>query len=132
MASYITPEMINIIFTAFVIPMLGVLTKFLVSYIQLKSEGIKSKIHSDNVVKYLDVAEDAVCTAVASISQTYVESLKKTGSFDEEAQKTAFNEAKYAALSIMGTSAEEAVSSLYGDLDEWLTHKIEYYINMSK
>ena len=87
MEKYITPEMISVIFTVVVLPLLTVLTKSAVKYINSKTEN-------DTVKKYIEIAEDSVFTAVQSVGQTYVDSLKKSGVFTEEAQRKAFKMAK--------------------------------------
>ena len=46
-------------------------------------------MENDQLVKYIDAATDAISKAVLTVNQTYVDSLKKQGKFDEEAAKTA-------------------------------------------
>lgn len=78
------------------------------------------------------IAEDAVCTAVTAISQTYVDSLKKSGTFDQAAKEEAFAMAKQKSLAIMGTAGQAALKVTYSDIDAWIDAKIEYYVNVNK
>lgn len=125
-------EYTNAIMTAVVLPLLTVVTGYLVAFIKKKIAELEAKINNQKVNKYLDLAEDAVCTAVTAVSQTYVNTLKNNSQFDQTAQQAAFNKAKDKALVIMGTATQEVLKSLYNDFDAWLDSKIEYYVNTSK
>lgn len=57
-------EYIGTIMTVVVIPILGVITPFVVSLIRKKTNEIEQKINNAQVSKYVNIAEDAVCTAV--------------------------------------------------------------------
>ncbi|NSW90195.1 MAG: hypothetical protein HPY74_05870 [Firmicutes bacterium] len=125
-------EYANAIITVVVLPLLTVATGYLVALIRKKIAELEEKINSQKVDKYLNIAEDAVCTAVTAVSQTYVEVLKNNSQFDKAAQQEAFNMAKNKALAIMGTAAQQALRAAYTDLDAWLDNKIEYYVNINK
>ncbi|MCX7842803.1 MAG: ribosomal-processing cysteine protease Prp, partial [Clostridia bacterium] len=111
---------------------LTVATGYLVAYIKKKIVELEEKINNQKVNKYLDIAEDAVCTAVTAVSQTYVNALKNNSQFDQTAQQAAFKMAKDKALVIMGTATQDVLKDLYNDFDAWLDSKIEYYVNTSK
>lgn len=128
----LTPELIGAVITVCVIPMLGIITKYVITYIQSKTAEIEHKMNNETMEKYLKIAEDAVCTAVTAVNQTLVEVLKENGKFDKEAQQEAFTKAKEQALAIMGSAAQETVNQAYGDINVWLNNKIEYYVNKSK
>ena len=66
-----------------IIPLLGVLTTFLIDHIKTKTNNAKLN-------KYLDMLDRTVADCVLATKQTYVEALKKSGTFDEAAQKEAF------------------------------------------
>ena len=125
MEKYITPEMISVIFTVVVLPLLTVLTKSAVKYINSKTEN-------DTIKKYIEIAEDAVSTAVQSVGQTYVDSLKESGSFTEEAQQEAFNKARKTAIELMGETAKNVLTETYGDVNSWIDNKIESYVSKFK
>ena len=64
--------------------------------------------------------------------QTYVDSLKKNGSFDKDAQIEALTRAKDIALSQMTQELKDFITTNFGDLDNWLTIQIESSINLIK
>ncbi len=86
---------------------------------------LDKKIKNETAQKYVDLAVDAVYTAVQQTMQVYVSTLKKEGKWNEETAQAAFTNAKMTALSVMGTAAQEAIGELTGDLDAWLDAKIE-------
>ncbi|NLK87714.1 MAG: hypothetical protein GX279_09515 [Clostridiaceae bacterium] len=118
-------DIISIIINTLLIPLLPTVSAFIIAMIKAKMNEVKQN-------KYLSVAEDAVCTAVAAVTQTYVDGLKKAQSFDKDAMLSAFNLAKSKALAIMGSKAQDIVKYVYGDLNTWLDNKIEYYVKISK
>lgn len=77
-------------------------------------------------------AISAVVSAVGFVGQTFVESLKREGSFDTIAQQAALTKAKEAALNIMDMSARKWLDEAVEDIDEWLTVQIENAIKQSK
>lgn len=93
---------------------------------------IGTKVKNEKAAALLTTATTIVLNAVRSVFQTYVESLKASGSFNAEAQKTALSKAKDIALSQLGDDVKEYISSIYGNLDGWLTNQIESTINLLK
>ena len=93
---------------------------------------INEKIKNDEAVKTLTTATDIVTSAVRSVFQTYVESLKNAGSFDKDAQEIALSKAKEAALAQMSEKVKNYITTNYGSLEDWLTVQIEATINMLK
>lgn len=81
--------------------------------------------------KYAEAVND-VWTAVSYVNQTFVDSLKASGSFDEEAAQAAFEKAKTAALDIMKDSTYEWLEKTYVDVDAWFTVQIESAVNSAK
>lgn len=125
-------ELIQTIVYGVLVPILPVLTAYLVQVLRAMTKEAKNNIHSNIINKYITIAEDAVSTAVVSVSQTYVDSLKVSGTFDPAAQKEAFEKARLKALAIMGEAAKETIEATYGDLNIWVDNKIEYYIGIYK
>jgi hypothetical protein len=72
------------------IPLLGVLTAYIVKFIKAKSIEIQDKIESDNIDKYVSMVAETIASCVIATNQTYVEALKKQNAFTAEAQKEAF------------------------------------------
>jgi Na+/phosphate symporter len=125
---------LNLITNLLLIPLISVLTTFLIALIRKKTLDIEQSIKEKRLSKYINRAEDAICTAVAAISQTYVDTLKKTSAFTSIEQQKAFGMAKQRALTIMGKATLEALQDALGDGDvyAWINNKIEYYVKYNK
>lgn len=93
---------------------------------------IDSKVKDTKGNALLKQATTVVLNAVRATFQTYVESLKNSGSFDGEAQLKALNQAKDTALSQLTTEVKDYITSNFGDLNSWLTTQIESSINLLK
>lgn len=115
-----------------VIPLLGVLTVYLVKFIKDKSIEIQGKVDNDTADKYIGMIADTISACVLATNQTYVEALKKEGSFTAEAQKEAFALTYDAVMSILTEEAKVYLANLYGDVTAYITAKIEAEVNKSK
>ena len=120
------------IFELCIIPLLGVLTMYLVQFIRKKSQEIADKTDSELADKYIRMLTDTITTCVIATNQTYVESLKKQGRFDAEAQKEAFKLTYNAVMSVLTNEAKNYLTSIYGDLTAYITSRIEAEVNVSK
>lgn len=120
------------IFELCVIPLLGVLTMYLVQYIKMKSQEIADKTDSELADKYIQMLADTITTCVIATNQTYVESLKRQGKFDAEAQKEAFNLTYNAVMAVLTDEAKHYLTAIYGDLTAYITTRIEAEVNVSK
>ena len=120
------------IFEVCIIPLLAVLTTYIVKYIQVKSAEITEKTDNAIVDKYTVMLADTITACVLATNQTYVEALKKQGSFDVEAQKVAFNMTLNAVMEILSDDAKEYLSEAFGDLNSYITSQIEASVNVNK
>lgn len=120
------------IFEVCVLPLLGVLTVYIVKFIQAKSAEITNKVDHDLVDKYVAMLAITIENCVIATNQTYVESLKQAGKFDAEAQKTAFNMTKNAVMAILSDEAKKYLESAVGDLNEYIAQQIEAAVNVNK
>jgi hypothetical protein len=115
-----------------VIPLLGVLTAYLVKFINMKSVEIQANVDNDMADKYITMVADTVSACVIATNQTYVEALKKNNAFTAEAQKEAFNLTYNAVMAILTNEAKEYLAEIYGDVAAYITNKIEAEVNISK
>lgn len=115
-----------------VIPLLGILTAYAIRYINIKSEEIQTKVDNDIADKYIALLADTISACVMATNQTYVEALKKQGSFTIEAQKEAFNLTFNAVMLVLTDEAKDYLTEIYGDLTAYITSKIEAEVNMNK
>ena len=112
------------------IPLLGVLTAYLVTFIKKKSIALQETTKSELTRKYLELLTETVCSCVKATNQTYVDELKKNGNFtDKTAHKEAFNKTKNAVLAILNDEAKQYLTSAFGDLNELIAAKIEEEVN---
>lgn len=126
------PEIVIQIIQVCVIPLLGILTKFLVDFLSTKRDELNSKTDSEIAQKYTNMIYQTVVDCVIATNQTFVESLKKSGSFDEAAQKEAFNRTMSAVMAILSDDAKEYIAEATGDLNTYLTQLIEAEVNKRK
>lgn len=125
-------QLIADIFQVCIIPLLGVLTAFFVKWVNAKSAEIKTNIDDATLKKYMDMLTKTITDCVVATNQTYVESLKAQGKFDAEAQKKAFELTSSAVMEILSADAQEYLSSAVGDLNVYITKKIEAEVNANK
>ena len=111
-------NVLSIIVTAVIIPVISFLGYKL-------SQFLNSKIKDEKARNLLNKANEIVLNAVRSVFQTYVESLKNSGSFNEDAQKIAFSKAKSIILNQMTDELKSFITKNYGDLEEWIRNQIE-------
>ena len=125
-------ELVNQLFEIVLIPLLGVLVAFFVKWVNAKSAEIA--VGTDNVLmnKYLSMLTTTITDCVIATNQTYVDSLKAEGKFDVEAQKKAFSLTCDAVLSILTDDAKEYLSESLGDLESYITSKIESQVKLQK
>lgn len=120
------------IFDLCIVPLLGVLTMYLVQFIRMKSQEITDKTENELADKYIQMLTDTITACVIATNQTYVESLKKQGKFDAEAQKHAFELTYNAVVAVLSDEAKHYLASIYGDLTAYITTRIEAEVNVSK
>lgn len=125
-------EILTTLVQVVIIPAIPVVVTYLVKYLKAKADQTTTKINNELVRTYLQEATDAVLQAVTYTAQTYVDTLKKQGKFDKEAQQTAFNTAKDIALKLLTDEAKQMIEDLYGDLMLWLETKIEQTVKEQK
>lgn len=125
-------ELLAELFEVCIIPLLGVLTAFFVKWVNTKSAEIKTNINDATLSKYMDMLAQTISDCVIATNQTYVESLKAQGKFDLNAQKEAFNLTKDAVMTILSAEAQVYLSTAVGDLNAYITKKIEAEVNLNK
>ena len=125
-------QLVAQIFQICIIPLLAVLTTYIVKYIQVKSAEITAKSENELVDKYVNMLSYTISSCVVATNQTYVEALKKQGKFDAEAQKVAFNMTLNAVMEILSEDAKKYLSEAFGDLNSYITSQIEASVNVNK
>lgn len=127
-----TSNFSTILFELCIIPILGILTKWLVSFIQQKMDEAAQKTDNELADKYLGMLSNTISKCVIATNQTYVETLKKEGKFDLAAQKEAFDMTKDAVLTILEGDVLNYLNEIIGDLDTYIDKQIEANVNLCK
>lgn len=116
---------ISTIVTAVVLPLITLAGNKLIGWLGTKLKNEKS-------AEYIKKATTIIVLCVKMVSQTYVESLKKAGRFDEAAQKEALSRCKAAVKIQLTDDIKAFLTEAYGDFEVWLNTQIEASINTLK
>ena len=125
-------EILFQIFELCIVPLLAVLTGYLVQWIKAKTTEAIEKNQQDVFDKYIYILGETITKCVSATNQTYVDTLKQAGSFDAEAQKKAFEKTLSAVINILGLDAIEYLTAIYDDLNGYLTTLIEAEVKAQK
>lgn len=125
-------ELLQQIFEVCIIPLLAVLTGYIVKLIQTKSAEIQATTDNAIADKYIAMLTDTITQCVIATNQTYVESLKKDKAFTAEAQAEAFDKTLNAVMDVLSEDAKKYITETFGDLETYLTTQIEAAVNTNK
>lgn len=125
-------ELISQIFDLVIIPLLGIVTAYVVKLVNKKITEIDASVNSEMASKYLSMLDKTISECVISTTQTYVDSLKAKGEFNKEAQEEAFDKTFDAILSILGEDTIEYLNEIVGDLSTYINVKIEAEVKLNK
>ena len=130
-----TPENIELlsqIFELCIIPLLTVLTGYIIKLINKKSAELESTRENELEKKYIEMLNNTITDCVIATTQTYVESLKKQGAFDEVAQEKAFKTTYEAVINLLTEESVKYLEAAIGDLNLYITQKIEAEVKINK
>lgn len=99
--------------------------------VQIKTK-ITSDVKNETERRYAEQIASAVSDAVLMTSQTYVDTLKKAGAFNKEAQKEAAEKALNACIASISPAAKKFINEMYGSVTEYLSTKIEAEVKAQK
>ena len=125
-------EILQQIFELCIIPLLGILTGCLIKVVRNKTNELNAKSKNMLTKKYINMLSQIITDCVIATNQTYVDSLKEHNAFNYDAQKEAFNRTYQAVMAILSEEAKEYLIAVYGDLNAYITTKIESEINLNK
>ena len=109
---------ISTVVTAVIIPLITMAGNKLIAW-------LGAKTHNEKAATYMATATTIVLNAVKTILQTYVDSLKKSGSFNAEAQQEAKKRCREIVLTQITPEVKEYIQSTFGNFDSWLDTQIE-------
>ena len=125
-------ELLNQIFQVCIVSLLAVLTTYLVKYIETKRDEIITEKNNTLAEKYIKMLSDTITDCVKATNQTYVDSLKDKNAFTKEAQEEAFKKTSDAVMLILSQEAKDYLSTIYGDLNQYIITQIESSVNANK
>ena len=120
------------IFEIVILPLLGIGTAYVIALVRAKIQEMKEKKQDVLYHKYLDMLNITIADCVLATTQTYVETLKKEGKFDLEAQKIAFTRTYENIMAILADEAKEYLQTAIGDLSAYVENMIEAEVNRNK
>lgn len=122
-------EVLNIIYSVISIIATGIASFLVAKLTQWISAKVKDKKLAEAMTQILSIVEGCV----KEVFQTFVDSLKKEGKFDAEAQKEAFNKCLEKVKAQLSLNVLQFIQDNFGDVDSYLTSLIESTIyNLKK
>lgn len=128
-------EVLNYILYVVLTIIFPVVTTYIVNLIKTKikeSDVVYETTQNELTTTIIKGALNDVMDAVLYVNQTYTDTLKAQGKFDEEAQKIALNTAYEKALILISDSTKAVITEAYGSFEKWLQIKIEASVGSAK
>ena len=114
-------QLLTIIYSA-----VGIIITGLATWgVAVLTKWLNSKIKDKELANFLTTLTNIITSVVKEVYQTYVEALKKEGSFNKDAQAIALNKAITLAKSQLTTELKTFITDNYGDIEAWLKMQIE-------
>lgn len=123
---------LNEIFQVCIIPLLGILTSFVIVFIKKKIDEVQTKTNNATAQRHLEILEEVIVNCVLATKQTYVDSLKDKNAFDAAAQKEAFGKTFDAVMATLTDETQKHLSTITSDLATFITEKIEAVVSQTK
>lgn len=125
-------EILQNLFVVVIIPLLGLITKYIVQFFMVKNEEIKATTDNETFKKYFDMLNKTITNCVIATNQTYVDALKDKNAFTAEAQKEALQKTYSAIMAILSEDAKDYLSNATGDLQGYIMNLIEAQVKENK
>ncbi|AOT69317.1 hypothetical protein [Geosporobacter ferrireducens] len=126
-------ELIITIIRGLLIPLVPVVTSYLIALIKKMTEDINNQLNNVDFLKYADIAENIINTAVIAVYQTYINNiLKQKIALTDDEMKIAFNMIKEKSVKIISDITISELEKKYTNLDKWLENKIICCANQEK
>lgn len=125
-------EFLSELLVAVITAAVPVLSAYAIALIRKARDKAVAQTDSIKQQSYITEIADAISVAVATTSQTYVDALKKTGSFTKEAQIEAVQKALTTCIASISPAATAFIERAYGDMKEYLMTRIEAEVRKQK
>ena len=125
-------DIITSIFEMIIIPLLSLVSIYIIKWVNTKTNILKEESDNAYVDKYLTMLDKTITSTVIAVNQTYVDELKKLGTFDAAAQKIAFQKVFDIVTNSLSKEAEYYLNEVITDLNVYITNKIEETVKLQK
>ena len=125
-------EILQNLFVVVIIPLLGLITKYIVQFFMVKNEEIKATTDNAIFKKYFDMLNKTITNCVIATNQTYVDALKDKNAFTAEAQKEALQKTYNTIMTILSEDAKDYLTNATGDLQGYIMNLIEAQVKENK
>ena len=109
-----------------------VLSSCITKLFTIKIAAISNKAKNEKRSAFLNWINEIIVQCVDTTTQTYVDNLKKTGSFTVEAQEEALKQTLTHINNLLSETDTETLNKYVGDASTWITTSIQSYIQESK
>ena len=114
------------------IPLFGYLTTLLINKINSKLDSDKKKAEAEIAIRYINQLNVTIVECIRATNQTYVEELKKAGSFDKAAQEVALAKTLEAVKATLNDESKKYLAMFATDIEAYILNKIEASIAEAK
>lgn len=125
-------EFLSTLLQAVLITAIPIISAFIGKGVKAFANHLSAQTDNELAKKYLKEAADAIEEAVAFTNQTYVDTLKKSGTFTKENQDEARQKSLDKAVALLTAEARKFLEEAYGDLNSYLLNRIEPEVRRQK
>lgn len=114
---------------------LPILTLYIVTLLKVKIKEQTALLDGEEYAQlkeYINVATDVIGQVVIEVNQTFVDKLKVSGAFTEEAMIEAKNLAVEKCKELISENSKKAIETVYNDFETYLNSKIEELVRVNK
>lgn len=117
---------------AFIVVAVPLLTGFLTKFLNAKAAQLKEATANEYIDNVIGTVENLVQNAVAAVSQTYVDNLKKDGMFNAKEQSIAFDMAFDKVVELVQEENKLVIDAVFGDFSAFVSTLIEAAVREQK
>lgn len=125
-------EFLSTLLQAVLIAAIPIISAFIGKGVKAFANHLSAQTDNELAKKYLKEAADAIEEAVAFTNQTYVDTLKKSGTFTKENQEEARQKSLDKAVALLTAEARKFLEEAYGDLNSYLLNRLEPEVRRQK
>jgi len=107
-------------------------TVYFANFVKSIIQKNKDNIENEQIQNLIEYAGEAISVAVMTVSQTYVDTMKRQGKFDADAQAIAKQMAIDKAKELISKEMKSAIETVYTNFDAYLDNYIETIVRESK